>query len=68
MKKVSNIQWPLDFMYDSLYYGKHFRTLNIIDKYLSIEVDTSLLAKRIIRVLECLKTERGLLKQIREDN
>jgi putative transposase len=35
---------------------------------LAIEVDTSLPADRVIRVLERLKTERGLPKQIRVDN
>ncbi len=26
-----NITWALDFMHDTLYYGKPFRTLNVID-------------------------------------
>jgi len=30
--KVINKQWALDFMYDTLYCGKPFRTLNIIDE------------------------------------
>ncbi|CDG22327.1 conserved protein of unknown function [Xenorhabdus poinarii G6] len=70
--KIPNIQWALDFMHDTLYCGKRFRTLNIIDEgtreCLSIEVDTSLPAERVIRVLERLKTQRGLPKQIRLDN
>ena len=45
VEKVPNIQWALDFMHDSLYCGKRFRTLNIIDEgtreCLAIEVDTS---------------------------
>lgn len=65
-------QWALDFMHDSLYCGKRFRTLNIIDEgtreCLAIEVDTSLPAGRVVRVLERLKEERGLPKQIRVDN
>ena len=72
IEKVQNIQWALAFMHDSLYCGKHFRTLNIIDEgtreCLAIEVDTSLPAERVIRVLERLKAERGLPKQIRVDN
>ncbi|UNH25633.1 IS3 family transposase [Moellerella wisconsensis] len=72
IEKVPNIQWALDFMHDSLYCGKRFRTLNIIDEgtreCLAIEVDTSLPAERVIRVLERLKAERGLPKQIRVDN
>ncbi|WP_163837300.1 DDE-type integrase/transposase/recombinase, partial [Providencia stuartii] len=34
----------------------------------AIEVDTSLPAERVIRVLERLKIERGLPKQLRVDN
>ena len=59
-----NEGWAMDFMSDSLYCGKHFRTLNIIDEStrecLAIEVDTSLPAERIIRILSRLKEERGL--------
>lgn len=69
---LPNQQWALDFMHDTLYCGKRFRTLNIIDEgtreCLAIEVDTSLPAGRVIRVLEQLKQERGLPQQIRVDN
>ncbi len=62
----------MDFMSDSLYCGKRFRTLNIIDEStrgcLAIEVDTSLPAERIIRILSRLKEERGLPEYIRVDN
>ncbi|BBV07415.1 hypothetical protein BML2537_09090 [Providencia stuartii] len=72
IEKVPNIQWILDFMHDSLSCGKRFRTLNIIDEgireCLAIEVDTSLPVERVIRVLERLKTERGLPKPTRVDN
>ena len=67
-----NQQWALDFMHDTLYCGKRFRTLNIIDEgtreCLAIEVDTSLPAGRVIRVMDRLKQERGLPQQIRVDN
>ncbi len=67
-----NSQWALDFMHDTLYCGKRFRTLNVIDEgtreCLAIEVDSSLPAERVIRVLEQLKDERGLPQQIRLDN
>lgn len=47
-------------------------SLNIIDEgireYLAIEVDTSLPTERVIRVLERLKIDKGLPKQIRVDN
>lgn len=64
--------WSMDFMHDALYRSKRFRTLNIIDEgtreCLRIEVDTSLSAERVVRVLEQLKEERGLPEQIRVDN
>ncbi len=67
-----NEVWSADFMSDALYHGSRFRTLNIIDDFnreaLAIEVDTSLRAERVIRVLERLKTERDLPHMIRVDN
>lgn len=67
-----NQVWSLDFMHDSLWDGRPFRLLNIIDDYnrevLAIETDTSLLAARVIRVLEQLKESRGLPSMIRVDN
>lgn len=72
IEKTPNLQWALDFMHDSLYCSKRFRTLNIIDEgtreCLAIEVGTSLPAERVIRGFERLKTDRGLPKQIRVDN
>jgi putative transposase len=65
-------QWSMDFMQDTLYCGRTFRTLNIFDEgtreVLAIEVDTSLPAARVIRVLEQLKDSRQLPTQIRVDN
>jgi putative transposase len=67
-----NASWSLDFMYDSLWSGKRFRTLNVIDEgvreCLAIEVDTSLKAERVVRVLERLKSWRGVPRIIRLDN
>lgn len=67
-----NQMWSMDFMHDTLTCGKRFRVLNIIDEgvreALRIEVDTSLPAARVVRVLEQLKQERPLPKQIRADN
>lgn len=72
VKPAVNTQWALDFMHDTLYCGKRFRTLNVIDEgtreCLAIEVDTSLPAERVVRMLEQLKEERGLPQQIRLDN
>lgn len=59
-------------MHDTLYCGKRFRTLNVEDEAtrecLAIEIDTSIPAGRVVRVLEHLKEERGLPKQLRVDN
>lgn len=67
-----NQVWSIDFMTDSLWDGRSFRLLNIIDDYnrelLSIEADTSLPALRVVRVLERLKETRGLPEMIRVDN
>ena len=68
----SDLTWSLDFMSDSLSNGRAIRTLNVIDDYnreaLWIEVDTSLPAERVIRVLENLLLWRAIPKQIRMDN
>ena len=68
----SDLTWSLDFMSDSLSNGRAIRTLNILDDYnreaLWIEVDTSLPAERVVRVLENLLLWRAAPKQIRMDN
>ena len=68
----TNQTWSLDFMSDSLSNGRAIRTLNILDDYnreaLWIEVDTSLPAERVVRVLENLLLWRTTPKQIRMDN
>ena len=62
----------LDFMSDSLVDGRKFRLLNVLDDFnresLAIEVDTSLPALRVIRVLDQLMTQRGKPAHIRTDN
>jgi putative transposase len=67
-----NASWSLDFMEDTLYSGRRFRTLNVLDEgvreCLAIEVDTSLPAERVIRVLNQLEEWRGLPEQLRLDN
>jgi putative transposase len=49
--QLPNEVWSLDFMSDSLYQGRRFRTLNILDESvreaLAIEIDTSLSAQRV---------------------
>lgn len=67
-----NASWSMDFMTDSLLSGRKFRTLNLMDDYnreaLAIEVDTSLPAERVIRVLEQVIDWRGKPTRIRVDN
>lgn len=67
-----NQVWSIDFMSDSLWDGRKFRLLNIIDDYnreiLTMEADTSLPASRVIRALEMLRELRGLPSKIRMDN
>ena len=49
-----NEVWALDFMSDTLYGGRRFRTFNILDEGvregLAIEIDTSLPAERVVRI------------------
>jgi putative transposase len=67
-----NAVWSVDFMQDTLYSGRRFRTFNVIDEgvreVLGIEVDTSLTGERIRRVMEQMKEWYGLPEAIRCDN
>ena len=67
-----NVVWAVDFMSDTLYGGRRFRTCNILDEgvreVVAIEVDTSLPAERVIRVLEQVTAWRGQPQGIRLDN
>ena len=67
-----NQTWTMDFLHDALAGGRRFRTLSIEDAYTRempvIEVDTSLPALRVVRVLEKLRLERGLPERIVIDN
>lgn len=64
--------WSMNFMCDSLHCGYRFRTLNVIDDFnrelLSTEVDLSLPAQRVIRVLERIIAWRGMPQKLRMDN
>lgn len=70
--EAANQVWSLDYMHDSLWDGRSFRLLNVIDDYnrqvLWIEADTGLPTLRVIRVLDRLKESRGLPGMIRVDN
>ncbi len=64
--------WSIDFMCDSLFSGRRFRTFNVVDDYnreaLAIEVDLSLPSARVVRVLERIVSWRGYPAKIRMDN
>lgn len=62
----------LDFMSDALQDGRRFRTLNVIDDFnreaVAIEIDTSLPAQRVVRLLDQIAAWRGYPARIRCDN
>ena len=59
-------------MHDSLISGRPFRILHVLDDFnrelLGTEIDTSLPAQRVIRVLERIAQWRGYPEYIRVDN
>lgn len=67
-----NHTWSIDFISDSLVDGRRFRILNVMDDFnresLALEVDTSLPALRVIRVLEKIIRVKGKPKYLRTDN
>lgn len=70
--QLPNQVWSADFVSDTLYAGKRFRTFNVIDDFnreaLQVEIDTSITGKRLIQVFERLRLERGLPEVLRVDN
>jgi len=64
--------WSADFMADSLYNGRRFRTFNVVDDFnreaLHIEIDTSITSERLVRIFSYLKAEHGLPQVLRTDN
>ena len=67
-----NERWAMDFIQDSLWNGRKFRTLSIVDTYtrecMTVEADTSLPGYRAVRILERLAEFKGLPHSIRVDN
>lgn len=67
-----NVTWALDFMHDSLYGRRTFRTLNVLDEAdrscLGIEIATSIPSARVIRFVEQLIEIHGKPSAIRCDN
>ncbi len=68
----ANERWAMDFVHDSLWNGRKFRVLTIMDTFtresLRLEMDTSIGGRRVARVLNELKETRGLPKTITVDN
>jgi putative transposase len=62
----------MDFVSDGFVDGRRLRCLNIVDDFtrecLAIEVDTSLLGRRVVSVLERLAEFRALLQSVTVDN
>ena len=67
-----NHVWAMDFIWDALINGRRIKTFPIIDTYtresLAIEVDLSINAQRVIRILNELALTRGLPEVITVDN
>lgn len=67
-----NVVWALDFMRDTLYGGKVFRTLNVIDEAnrggLGIDVAVGIPAMRVVAFMEQLTDLHGRPQAIRCDN
>jgi putative transposase len=68
----ANEQWALDFLEDALASGRKIRLLSIIDVFtreaLSLEVDTSLPGRAVVRVLDRLRAQRPLPSRLVLDN
>jgi putative transposase len=67
-----NHVWALDFMRDTMYDGRPFRTLNVIDEgnreALCIECGMSISSARLLRTMEQLVEAYGTPQAIRLDN
>lgn len=70
--KQVNQHWSMDFVSDSLWNGRRFRVLTIVDDLTrecpALEVDHSLPGQRVTRVLDRLAMTRGLPEVITVDN
>ena len=67
-----NACWSMDFVADSLFNGRRFRSLTIVDNYsrecLAIEAGQSLTGAEVVAVVERLVKERGKPERIQSDN
>jgi len=67
-----NQEWSMDFVSDALANGRALRALTVLDNFTkeapAIEVDCSLSAPRVTRVLDAIIESRGTPESIRIDN
>jgi len=67
-----NQHWSMDFVSDSLYNGRRFRVLTVVDNFSRecpvLEADHSLTGKRVARVLDRIALTRDLPEVITVDN
>jgi putative transposase len=67
-----NESWSMDFVSDSLFNGKRFRALTVVDNFsrecLWINVDQGLRGHDVVEVLDLLKATRGVPQTICVDN
>ena len=72
VSEATNQCWSMDFMYDQLSDGRSVRVFNLIDDFnreaLSVEIDLSLPAERVVRALDQVIEWRGKPLAIRSDN
>jgi putative transposase len=69
---ILNHTWSMDFMSDSLSYGRKIRILNVIDDYnreaLAVEADFSFPGEKVVKILDEIIFWRGKPQNIRVDN
>jgi putative transposase len=67
-----NDTWSMDFAADSLFNGRRFRVLTVVDNFsrecLGVKVGQSLKGEQVVAVLDQVKRERGVPRNIRMDN
>lgn len=69
---VLNRTWAIDYMCDTLYDGRRYRILNVIDEGnregLAIDIGVSLPSVRLVALLDQLRAVHGTPKALRVDN
>jgi putative transposase len=67
-----NERWSMDFVSDQVADGRRFRTFNVVDDFtrecLAIDVNPSMPAARVTRVLDDIVSQRGRPRSIVVDN